>query len=192
MNSQLKHRLVGATVLVALAAIILPDVLDGQKVSRKQDFAMIPLQPQLSSPEFQLEQPIEPLNVPNDSAIMAAENRTSEAEVADNVDSEQPQPVAAEPPTNPTDRQLPQFKDSGWVLQLGVFRNANNVNSLIAKLRDAGFPAFSKPKTAIQGKPTWVYVGPNLDKNKLSAMQPEVKRLTGLNGRVFPYNPQSQ
>nr|WP_224745990.1 SPOR domain-containing protein [Neiella litorisoli] len=152
---------------------------------------MIPLQPQLSAPEFQLEQPIEQLTAPN----QATEQPPTDADDSSIVDDDNTllaQPVAAEPAVNPSDRQLAQFNDSGWVLQLGVFRNANNVNALIEKLREAGFPAFSKPKTAVQGKPTWVYVGPNLDKQKLSAMQPEVKRLTGLNGRVFPYNPQSQ
>lgn len=187
MNSQLKHRLVGACVLLALAAIILPDILDGEKVSRQQDFAVIPLQPQLPRPEFKLETPIESLEAPHQVSTVADAELTELAlNEALPVDGEQ---VAA---TNPTDRQLEQFSDSGWVLQLGVFRNATNVNALIEKLRDAGYPAFSKPKQAVQGKPTWVYVGPNLNKRKLAAMQPDVKRLTGLKGRVFPYNPQSQ
>ncbi|MBW8190404.1 SPOR domain-containing protein [Neiella marina] len=188
MNSQLKHRLVGACVLLALAAIILPDVLDGEKVSRQQDFAVIPLQPQLPAPEFKLEQPIEQLQATSASAEPElAEVPHNEPDSA--TDLPQSQTPAA---TNPSDRQLPQFSDSGWVLQLGVFRNATNVNGLIEKLREAGYPAFSKPKQAVQGKPTWVYVGPNLDKKKLTSMEPDVKRLTGLNGQIFPYNPQSQ
>lgn len=187
MNSQLKHRLVGACVLLALAAIILPDILDGEKISRQQDFAVIPLQPQLPRPEFKLETPIESLEVPNQvSAPVDAKVAAPTLDDAQAAEGEQ----TAE--ANPTDRQLEQFSDSGWVLQLGVFRNATNVNALIEKLRDAGYPAFSKPKQAIQGKPTWVYVGPNLSKQKLTAIQPDVKRLTGLKGRVFPYNPQSQ
>nr|WP_285817651.1 SPOR domain-containing protein [Echinimonas agarilytica] len=178
-------------VLVALAAIILPDVLDGEKIKRKQEFAAIPLQPALEPREFEaLEEPqrlpviasgsdsidLQPLESTEPSATVSA-NDTEVTQVGD---------------INPTDKKLEPFSDSAHVIQLGVFRNAKNVNALVEKLRDAGYPAFSKPKKPIQGEPTWVYVGPDLDTEKLKSMRPELKALTGLNGKVFPYNPKSQ
>lgn len=184
MNAKLKHRLVGASVLLALAVLILPDVLDGEKVKRQQSFAVIPLQPDFSDAEFK---------EPKAPQRLTVRTEPEEAELPSETASitlEQPQ--AEKLPVNPTDKQLPQFKSSAWVLQLGVFRNAANVNELIAKIRKAGYPAFSKPKQAVQGEPTWVYVGPNLSKEKLVSFKPELKSLTGLNGKVYPYNPQSQ
>lgn len=181
MNVKLKHRLVGASVLLALAVLILPDLLDGEKVKREQSFAVIPLQPQIESDEFKKPQAPEPL-----ARVEQAfkEEPLPEQAVSVTLDSKEA--------ANPSDRQLSQFKSSGWVLQLGVFRNAANVNELIEKIRQAGYPAFSKPKAAVQGEPTWVYVGPNLNKEKLLGEKQNLKALTGLNGKIYPYNPQSQ
>ena len=181
MNLRLKHRLVGASVLLALAVLILPDVLDGEKVKRQQSFAVIPLQPDFSDAEFRQPKTAKRFE-PSANSKMAPLAQPS----ASQAKSDESQPV------NPSDHKLPQFSSSGWVLQLGVFRNAANVNELVAKIRKAGYPAFSKPKVAVQGKPTWVYVGPNLNKDKLLSFKPELKSLTGLNGKVYPYNPQSQ
>ena len=167
-------------MLVALAVIILPDVLDGEKITRQQQFATMPLQPQLAERPFSSPEPAVRLK-------RSDESEPSVVEIAETAVIESSNEIA-----NPTDQPLPQFKDSAWVLQLGVFRNAVNVNELISKIRKAGYPAFSKPKTPVQGQPTWVYVGPELDKEKLLTKITELKNLTGLNGTIYPYNPQSQ
>lgn len=186
MEQRLKHRLVGASVLLALAVLILPDVLDGEKAKREQNFAVIPLQPELTDVEFN--SPKAPQHLEREKEPVIEELPTEPVPATTKADT----PKIEQQAVNPTDKKLPQFKGSGWVLQLGVFRNANNVNELIAKIRKSGYPAFSKPKKAVQGEPTWVYVGPDLNKDKLLSYKPELKTLTGLNGKVYPYNPQSQ
>ncbi|MGL4447475.1 MAG: SPOR domain-containing protein [Shewanella sp.] len=45
MSSQFHNRLVGTVVLVALGVIFLPDILDGKKDRKEEQFAEIPLRP---------------------------------------------------------------------------------------------------------------------------------------------------
>lgn len=47
MSSQFHNRLVGTVVLVALGVIFLPDILDGKKDRQEEQFAEIPLRPNL-------------------------------------------------------------------------------------------------------------------------------------------------
>ncbi|WP_297897145.1 cell division protein DedD [Shewanella sp.] len=47
MSSQFHNRLVGTVVLVALGVIFLPDILDGKKDHQEEQFAEIPLRPNL-------------------------------------------------------------------------------------------------------------------------------------------------
>lgn len=48
MNAKFKHRLLGTSILLMLAIIFLPDLLDGEKQVSKDDFKIIP-----ERPEFQ-------------------------------------------------------------------------------------------------------------------------------------------
>ena len=47
MSSAFQNRLVGTIILVALAVIFLPDILDGEKVSHKDRFLQVPDRPAL-------------------------------------------------------------------------------------------------------------------------------------------------
>jgi len=84
---------------------------------------------------------------------------------------------------------LAEVKDNAWVIRLGTFKNADNVSRLIARLRGAGYPAYSRPAKPVEGELNRVYVGPNVDKSKLEGQLAKLKRLTDLNGRVYPFNP---
>lgn len=74
MNAKFKHRLLGTSILLMLAIIFLPDLLDGEKQVLRDDFKVIP-----ERPEFQgLE------SVP----VFADEAVTALLTVTDSVDSE--------------------------------------------------------------------------------------------------------
>ncbi len=49
MASKFQSRLVGTIILVAVGVIVLPDVLDGKKLHYKEEFASIPIKPELDS-----------------------------------------------------------------------------------------------------------------------------------------------
>ena len=79
--------------------------------------------------------------------------------------------------------------DSAWTIQLGAFQNKVNIDSLLDKLKKAGYPAHSVPKTVVDGQLTRVFVGPDVSKSKLEKMLPSLKELTNLNGKILAFNP---
>ena len=76
-----------------------------------------------------------------------------------------------------------------WTIQLGSFKNAANVEALVKSLRAKGFSAYTLPTKPVDGKLTKVFVGPNISKDKLVAMQPDIEKQTKLKGRIVAYNP---
>lgn len=78
---------------------------------------------------------------------------------------------------------------AGYTLQLGGFNNAKNVSALVAQLRLSGYTAYTLPDTPVEGKLTRVFVGPEVSQAKLASRQEAIKKLTGLKGKIVPFNP---
>lgn len=184
MASKFQSRLVGTIILVAIGVIFLPDLFDGKKQHYQEQFASIPLQPEIGDedefvaipePEFaEIDLPPEPVTVVIDEPQETASALTNK-------------PVKIEP--QPVERPKVGNKDSGWVVQLGVFRNFDNANQLVAKLRNAGYQAHVFPKQPEKGELARVVVGPDVSKTKLSAQVKDLEKLTGLKGRLLRFNP---
>lgn len=184
MASKFQSRLIGTIILVAIGVIFLPDLFDGKKQHYQEQFASIPLQPEVADeveyetipePEFaEVDLPPEPVTVVIDND---ASDDTAQAEQPVKVE---PQPVAPPKAGN---------QDSGWVVQLGVFRNFDNAHQLVDRLRKAGYQAHVFPKQPKQGDLARVVVGPDVSKATLSTELKELEKLTGLKGRLVRFNP---
>ncbi|MCE0556754.1 cell division protein DedD [Motilimonas sp. E26] len=114
MATQFQNRLVGTIILVALAVLFLPNLLDGQKESYREEFVAIPIQPEMAEPsqqqayqppadlseedtEFEIEtlpdavvikaqDDVEPVNKPADNA------QTAQTDTAEKVQTTNPTP----------------------------------------------------------------------------------------------------
>ncbi len=193
MSSALQNRLVGTIILVALAVIFLPDVLDGRKESNKEMFVETSKRPEMkpvaNANEFPIEEVTEQLSraveVVDDKAVDDEPEASDESSVeTDNnsaVDESLQQATVVE---NDDQRLLAQ---AGWVVQLGVFRHEKNVKELLDKLKAAGYRAFSRPVKTSSGELTKVFVGPDLQKEKLEKAIPHLRELTQLQGRITPF-----
>lgn len=189
MASKFQSRLVGTIILVAIGVIFLPDLFDGKKQHYQEQFASIPLQPEttaeveyetIPAPEFaEVDLPPEPVTVVIDESKQ--EEVTAEAIEAAN----QPLKVEPQPITEPKVGN----QDTAWVVQLGVFRNFDNANQLVERLRKAGYQAHVFPKQPQQGDLARVVVGPDVSKQTLSADIKKLEELTGLKGRLVRFNP---
>lgn len=71
-----------------------------------------------------------------------------------------------------------------WIIQVGVFSNAENAQSLASKLRGAGFGA----SVQRAGQLTRVMVGPDVSKEKLQSMLSNINRVGGTSARVVTYS----
>lgn len=199
MASQFQNRLVGTLVLVSLGVIFLPDVFDGEKTHYQENFQAIPLQEEFDQDLLTTE-----LNRPKKadsyqpSPVDSAVSQPSPVDIA----VSQPPPVdiavAQPPPVDTTGSPPPKkteiavkegYKDSAWVIRLGAFRNIDNAQSLVTKLRNKGYPAQLMPPHIKAGELARVEIGPDLSKEKLAAMTADIESLTGLTGQLLRFNP---
>lgn len=71
-----------------------------------------------------------------------------------------------------------------WIIQVGVFSNAENAQALASKLRSAGYGASAQRS----GQLTRVMVGPDVSKEKLQSMLSNINRVGGTSARVITYS----
>lgn len=199
MASQFQNRVVGAIVLVALGVIILPAMFDGNKKYYQSDFAAIPLIP--SAPEDNnvanilppVTQPLpdpvisEPVENIENSAEIAPVERSAQAGNAAVISDTTTNIVtnstpARTTPSNSGQSQAPVGK--AYVIQLGALTNAAKVEEIKATLSFANYTVFTIPTTAVQGKTTRIFVGPEASRQKLESTLPALEKLTGLKGVV--------
>jgi DedD protein len=211
MTSALQNRLVGTIIVVALVVILVPEILDGEKRISKQEFIDIPPVAELvqvqNTAEFdtknlqtQLNQAIEvideyPVDDPEIGSAKPPVNLkdSSNGQLAQG-EKQTIVDIAASSSAKPSgpSKQSDEFsqidiKDSGWVVQLGSFRHEKNVKDLLRKLNVAGYRAYSRPVMTSMGKLTKVFVGPELDKEKLELALPHLTEITKLKGRITPF-----
>lgn len=186
MSDQLKNRIVGTLVLTALAVIFLPNLLDGEKTRVEENFATIPLRP-AQLPEPVPEQAFTAIQE-DDNHSLEPKPKADVAQTQPAKPAEQTAKVAAEkvkPQTKPEPK--PQPLKQGWTLQVGTFKNADNVTKLVASLREQGFRAYTIPAKPKQGQLNRVFVGPDISKAKLQKEQQRLAKTNKLNASLVRY-----
>ena len=193
MASAFHNRLVGTIILVALAVIFLPDILDGEKSSNKQVFVDIPNRPELKGQQRVEEFPLEQVKqAVNRTVEIVNEPAVDDEATASQLTEEQQAivQIQSKPDVNdfPIADSTPVEKVSaGWVIQLGSFRHQKNVRELLNKLESAGYRVFTRQVQTSAGELTKVFVGPDLQKGKLQQAIPHLNELTGLKGKISEF-----
>lgn len=212
MSSALQNRLVGTIIIVALVVIFLPDLLDGEKKSNTQAFVDIPENQsalKLNQPNpFPAQEVIEatrrPVEIINESDITDSDQTTEvQAPATQNADEQEvtandipvEEEIAQQAQTPDTslaqqtvvDNATDEQSNAGWVVQLGSFRHQKNVNELLDKLAAAGYRAFSRKVDTSAGRLTKVFVGPELERQKLDDSLSHLNQATGLRGKVTSF-----
>lgn len=205
MNSALQNRLVGTVIIVALAVIFLPDLLDGKKQTKQDIQVSIPKVPEVLSMQQPSEVDIEALN--QQAQITASIELETAVDDEPSTELESSRPTMSIPTTNNASSELnmqPQNPNAslanqtqiliadpqdsaGWVVQLGSFRHQKNVRELINVLEKAGYRTFSRPVQTPSGELTKVFVGPEIEQEKLKMALPHLNEITKLKGRLTPF-----
>ncbi|GAA4869629.1 SPOR domain-containing protein [Luteimonas vadosa] len=167
MEPQLKQRLVGAAVLVALAVIFLPMLVKGPAPdSGVSDLSLtmpdapegeyatrdLPLvEPQPASPGALDEQALPTVDTADPSPASRPIPLGADPAVAG---SGLPEPIAASP-------RLPASVAGGdYAVGFGAYSSATNAQAVVARLRESRLPAY-RESTTVDGKPAWrVRIGP--------------------------------
>ena len=176
MASKFQNRLVGTIVLVSIGVIVLPDILDGQKVHYQEWVVSIPIKPELDS-ELESYEVVDP------------ETSTEKLPPSPVVlKSPEPKEGNSEEPLEVTVQEQPDkvdFQESAWIIQLMALKNADNARNLVKDLQKRGYQAHVKPENGF----TRVIIGPDVSKTKLEKQIVELEKITGSKGQLLKFKP---
>ena len=206
MERRLKERLIGAAVLVLLAIIFIPMLLnDTTQYNSEITGSNIPARPEdefnsriVPLEEGQREQGTAP---PEDSG--AGANETSPPPLAGTAIREQGAETALVPATGapppaaasntedlePGKAALPgkAMGVRAWIVQLGSFSSEENAQLLNNSLRNKGFTAFVEPLKQQSMVIYRVRVGPELLRSDAEKVRDKIKQSMQMDGLVVPY-----
>lgn len=195
MERRLKERLIGAAVLVMLAVIFIPMILDDTSETdvaitetniparpeddfnsrivplKESDFTPIPVE---SLPQEETEQMVE---------VLEEQAKATEQSIPVIEDDTKPTPVQTR--EKPIDSN--HMGITAWVVQLGSFGSEENAQKLNEKLRLAGYPAFVEPLKNKSGMAYRVRVGPELLRSDAQALQKKLKKTMQIDGIIIRY-----
>ncbi|MGY8813706.1 MAG: SPOR domain-containing protein [Gammaproteobacteria bacterium] len=208
MNRRLKERLTGAAVLVMLAVIFIPMVLDNSnennaritrtnippKPNANLKSRIIPIEEPLTIEK--LSQDIIPVEIEQDIQIMEKNNEISPAEIkselADTVINQvrsvevDEELIEVEKVTNQI-VELDTRDLTAWVVQLGSFSSQTNAENLILNLQSEGYPAYIEEITVETGSVFRVRVGPEISKSSAETTLSELDEKFSLKGILLQY-----
>jgi len=207
LSTPFQNRLVGTIIVAAVAIIVLPDLLDGNKKTYQDEFEKIPPAPQVDFVKTPLHFPQEKVKkVPQeklsdelalDEALIKDESERADTDENLKISGLSKETAITEQATkksssNNNPKTLSPEKSvlkQAWVIQLGSFRHKKNVAQLLLKLKDNGYTAFTKPIKTKNGTLIKVFIGPELIKSSLTKKISSLKKLTNVEGKVARFTP---
>jgi len=152
-----RRRFVGAIALVLVVVVFLPMMLDNEPKPISQDIAINIPPPPADEEEggsgASESLRFRPIGSPSDDGEPVKPDSPERP-------SAPPEPVAKSKPARPSTETKSASANSGFVVQLGAFSNAENASKLAAKVRDNRFDAYTEVVSTTGGKRTRVRVGP--------------------------------
>jgi len=197
MEDRLKRRLVGATVLVSLAVIFLPMLVEEPQVPEQTlETTNIPPKPKDLEEDFQSS--VVPL--PDDEPLIPPlESVTANEHDAVEPPSDDPVSASGEaidsgaegPAVSPPADQSrsPEIRTgiSAWVVQVASLSNDENARRLTEELREQGYSTFLE-QVSIDGKDLFrVRVGPEIDRKRAERMAVEIDAAFNVKSRILRY-----
>jgi DedD protein len=189
-NFNPRHRIVGAVILVSLAVIFLPMVLD----ERKQPGPAISRISQIPTPNANTlvselppvrEQSPEPRNTVHASAPAERSPQQPQLSSGKEVSEKTVYRPKVEDKRAETTRGA-GAAEKGWFVQVGTFSNQDNAQQLADKLKLDGFNVQMENVRLANGKAVRVRVGPYLADTAKDA-QLQIEKSVGIKGVVLAY-----
>ncbi len=200
MDHNTKQRLVGITVVFALAVIFLPMILDGSGVRENTLEVVIPPQPVMKfNPEFEqkiveLHAKVEKLPTLEpqffDENSSPSENKVEHESAKTNQEESTAKKIlsASNAKTQP-EVAVALVGGDTWVLQVGSFKDQKKALSQRDKLRKSHIAAVFVEQFKIGNEPVYrVRLGPFLNRDQSKIALNKVKAKHDLDGLIMKYN----
>jgi DedD protein len=201
MDQKLKQRLVGAIVLVSLAVIFIPIILEGPDDEWTPRSHSIPEAP-LVEYQAEIELPL-PEEIPASPVIPKPETASgtpSEGIVVDEpvetavveskpvpVKAPDPVPVAPTKPASTPPVADPASSLAGWYIQVGSFSQEMNATGLRERITAWGFDVRTQKISTGKGLAYRVLVGPSASRAKAEKLRDKLVSKHQIKGIVVEY-----
>jgi DedD protein len=202
VRESVKHRLIGAAVLVAVAVLFLPSFFKDRQQYQVDTSSQIPGRPSITAVDFnEPKQPegIEPAPAP-ETMFVPAEVETEPAAAAPILPAEQAvaassspvRPISSGAATSAAVPVIPlnsQGLPDTWVIQVASLSGQDAANKLRDQLQAEGHKAYVR---AVPGSNTTsyrVFIGPKQDKAQAIAIKTQLDKRLKVNSLVLPFKP---
>lgn len=183
METNLKARILGAVVTVLALALVLPNVLQGQRLGEDES-TLIPEKP--DTPSW--------VDEKQSSRVRIELNALASGSFDEKITAPDPEYILQDDPKDSSiagDRAglTEQGAAIAWTLQLGAFKNSQNAIELRDSLREKGYKAYILKNGS--GTYDRVYVGPMLQRAKAEHLKTELSQQTDIKDiRLRQYQPE--
>jgi DedD protein len=201
MDQMLKQRLIGAVVIISLAVIFIPMILEGpdDKLSPRNqsmpppptiDFQGEVALPVPAESTGAQQTPDQTVTEPEVSALPetpAAQSEPAASPPEAVKSAEAPKPAASrEPPAQAPSRSAaaPALSGEGWVVQAGSFSQQSNAISLRDRLKKSGYQVRVQDAKSAAGRVYRVLVGPVDDRGAAEKLRDKLARDQRIKGMV--------
>lgn len=202
MDEALKKRLIGAVVLLAIAAILWPLVFDSADQIKLGEQSKIPPKPEVKrwQPVAVPEPDADKVGWPGRQAAVndkrdsdtdkekaAATKTQAHARAAEQSEKKKRgEPVAEK--TNEAGQEQDMFRPA-WVVQVASLSDRNGARQLVEKLRARNYRAYSEVIERSGKRSYRVLIGPKFDKRKAVSIKQEIDKSEKVDSLVLNFRP---
>ena len=177
LTDQTRYRLTGLVFLVAVAAVVLPMLFDGDGVEPIQLDPMPPAQ-------FEVER--DPMPPPDMAPVLEARKKLNDTIDADGYATQTGTRFGEAALIDDDANADPDLK---WAVQVASFTQDENATKLIDQLRGDGYAAFESHFKTGGESATRVAVGPVIERDEASRLKAELDRRYDLEAVVVRFSP---
>lgn len=195
MKYTLKHRLIGAAFLAAIAVIFLPGFFKEKQDNEISTKSQIPVRPGIVPVEFNAPKPVPDIVPAPAPETMFVPEETPEQAINSSAPGSLPASTKSSPAIAPVQKDVPAMPlnaedlPNAWVVQVGSFSTKEAANKVRDDLQVDGFKAYVR--TVPNGATTIsrVYVGPKLDKAEALTMKSQIDKRLKVKSMVMQFRP---
>lgn len=190
IDRTITYRLIGASIMVLSAAIVLPLILDGERPPELDVQVQVSEPPEFPALKIAPVQPVDAL------PIESSEEEKEPQEIslipvpktAKDVDEpiQQAAPKLTPKPVQKVvvEKTTPEVIADRWVVQIASFKSKDNAIRLVDKLKQANYDAYSITANSLYK----VFVGPELKRETSEKIRNEIKSQFNLSGIVVKFS----
>lgn len=191
IDKTITYRLIGASIVVLSAAVVLPLILDGERPAELDIQVEVTAPPVFPVIEIAPVQPVDSLAVkpslteekkPNEISLIPVPSAAKNIKTIAQTDPELSE-ARMKPVKKPMEKTT-AIVDDRWVVQIATFKSRDNATRLVEKLKNAKYDAYSTTTSSLHK----VFVGPEFKRDVSEKIRNDIKKKFNLAGIVVKFS----